>query len=317
MAEDITKKELLSQATDSAGEKQLADQIRSEISKRGEQLSKFLALVASFEDDIPNEAKRYAAAIKAMSAAAGLKKEDLLAAADQQIEALKEQRMELVSSMAERRSDLKIKEQKAKDTRKQIDLLTESIKRLEGEEKELLIAVASGETEVKTVENKLDSIIKGVENDILAIKDKINEKIQKAAATPAIPESLTREMEAQAEAAISSVIEETKQSAPSEKPTAPEKKERVQESLDEPFEEDEEEVEERTSRKRSAVEEERSGTLKSPIEMAEENSTGEKQKKESEQQEKKKSCPVCSNPMDWYSVDKNWKCFVCGHEESG
>jgi predicted nucleic acid-binding Zn-ribbon protein len=304
MAEDGTKKELLSQVTDAAGEKQLADQIRTEISKRGEQLTKFLALVASFEDDIPNEAKRYAAAIKAMTAAAGLKKEDLLAAADQQITALDEQRNELLSSMAERRSELKIKEQKAKDIRKQIDLLTESIKRLEGEEKELVIAVASGETEVRTLESKLGDVIKGIEKDVTAIKDKINEKFEKPDTT-AVPENVSREMEQRAEAAISSMVDKTKESVASsaEKGIGPE----------EPKESYEDEVEdEKPGRKRAADEEEHSGTLKSPIEMAADDSDSEKGASE-----KKKTCPVCSNPMDWYSVDENWKCFVCGHEESG
>lgn len=28
-----------------------------------------------------------------------------------------------------------------------------------------------------------------------------------------------------------------------------------------------------------------------------------------------KPCPSCRNRMDWYEVDRKWKCFVCGHEE--
>jgi len=312
MAEDTGKKELLFQATDAEGEKQLADQIRIEISKKGEQLSKFLALVSSFEDDIPNEVKRYAAAIKAMSAAAGLKKEDLLAAADLQLEALKEQQTEITSSLADRRTELKIKEQKARDVRKQIDLLTESIKRLEGEEKDLVVVVASGETELRTIESKLGDIIRGIEKEVLDIKDKINEKFEKAQ-TAAAPVPVTKEAEEKAAAAISSMIEETQKSGveTAKKKPVPKEPKEVEE---EEFEEEEEE-EERPKRKRDYDEEEDSGLLKSPIELMEEKDQAEKQGAKTK--EKKKNCPVCSNPMDWYSVDKNWKCFVCGHEEKG
>jgi hypothetical protein len=212
--------------------------------------------------------------------------EDVLKAVDEQVEELHNQRKNMAASVAEQKSLVKLKQKKAQELRSQINLLSDSIKRLEQEEKDILISVATGETEIKMIEERLDAVIHLLRKEIEDIKGRLTSNLAKPAPEP--------------------------EAGP--KPGKPVKKASVKEEEEALTDAEEEEERPRRKRAREEEEEEENGVT-SPLDSALESPMEEETPSDKQKKARQKPCPVCSNQMDWYSYDKKWKCFVCGHEE--
>jgi hypothetical protein len=234
----------------------LTDEIRKEIEREGEPLKKFLELVDSFKDIIPEEDKRFNAALKALGHAAGLVRKDVVGAADRQLEELKKQQEIFSYSVAHRRRELKSMGTKSREIRTQVAELRDRIRRLEEQEKEMLSNMEEGEREIASTEERFGSIVGDLGREIAGIKQRILEHIPEA---PLPGEKTTGEAPRPRKKAVAPAP----QAAP---------------AVEDPARE-----------------------LKRPEEKKASGSA--------------RQCPVCNNQMDWYEVEKKWKCFVCAHEE--
>jgi DNA repair exonuclease SbcCD ATPase subunit len=151
----------------------LQEELRDEIEREGEGLKKFLDLVASFTDIIPEEGKRYHAAMKALSHAADLTSQHVVEAANRQIAALKKQRDGFARSVADRRTELKALSRKSQDIKSQIANLQNRIRRMEEEERELMESVAAGERELESAEDAFANIVENLEYEIADTRKKV------------------------------------------------------------------------------------------------------------------------------------------------
>lgn len=134
---------------------------------------KFRGIVESFRDILPDEKQRFEAAIKAMGATAGLGQEDVLKAADNQLDEIKVLEQELISALGSRRDELKAMEARTREVRKEISRLREVINRLEREEQDLLGGISAREEEAKLAEKGLKDLFKEIGEEITGIKHKI------------------------------------------------------------------------------------------------------------------------------------------------
>jgi predicted nucleic acid-binding Zn-ribbon protein len=235
----------------------LTEEIRKEIEREGEPLKKFLELVDSFKDIIPEEDKQFNAALKALGHAAGLGREDVVGAADRQLAELKKQQDIFSYSVAHRRRELKSMGTKSREIKTQIADLRDRIRRLEEREKGMLSNMEEGEREILSAEESFGSIVDELGREIAGIKKRILHHIP--GGTPVEEKTVVE---------ASPPGRKKRASAP---PSAPSTAEKPAPAL------------------RSPAEKQASGSAR--------------------------QCPVCNNQMDWYEVEKKWKCFVCAHEE--
>jgi hypothetical protein len=235
----------------------LAEEIRKEIEREGEPLKKFLELVDSFTDIIPEEDKRFNAALKALGHSGGLGRKDVVGAADRQIEELKKQQDIFSYSVAHRRRELKSMGTKSREIRTQVAELRDRILKLEAREQEMLSNMEEGEREITSAEESFGSIVKELGREIAGIKQRILHHIP----------GETPEGEKTVVETPPRPREKPRASAPTAAPAA----------------------------KKPAP------ALRPPAEKKASGSA--------------RQCTVCNNQMDWYEVEKKWKCFVCAHEE--
>lgn len=211
--------------------------IRDEMQKEGGPLGKFLGLVESFREIIPDEDKRYSAALKALAQASDLSPEDILGAAESRLSDFKKLEQGLSSAADGWREDLKELEARSREIKAQISQLQDRLRQLQEEEGEVLDRLAAGEEGISSAVERAGAVLKDLEQEIKEIKGKIVLNIDRE--------------------------------APSGVETAP--------------------------------------------------AEGRRQKggPSSGAAQGKRACPNCSGQMDWYEVEKTWKCFVCAHEEAG
>jgi DNA repair exonuclease SbcCD ATPase subunit len=215
----------------------LREELGKEIEGEGEALGKFLGLVESFAEIIPEEDRRHSAALKALAQTSGLQPEDILRAADSRLLKLKKLGEGLSAAAESWREDLGALEARAAEMRGRISKLREQLQGLEEEEKEILDRMASGDEELDWAKEAIEKATGDLARDINDIKEKLAKYCAEEAPAKA-------------------------------RPTQGDGGRKIK----------------RPSAKGSAG---------------------------------GRTCPNCRGRMDWYEVERTWKCFVCAHEESG
>jgi hypothetical protein len=289
---------------------QISDEIRSEIKKEGENLGRFLDLVESFRAIIPDEGKRYYAAFTALSKTMGLDRDMITEAADKQLEALKKQEDGLSQKVKEKRDELDSLTSKAKSLRKEITVLQESIGRLEKEEKDIVDNISSEENKIKLMEEGFDNVVKEIKDGIIAVRGKVVDYLSE--------ENLKKE------AAASDAASGLPEADATPEPVALEKPEEVS-APSGPGDDAKTEETDAASSLPEADATPEPVALEKPEEVfvpsgpSDDDQAGASTLTDpfAENTEKKKEhpCPICNSGMDWYSMEKKWKCYTCGHEE--
>lgn len=231
------------------------ESIRAEIKKAGGELQKFLSLVESLREIIPDEAKRYAAAYKAIQESSGITKDEILGAAENQLSALKNQKDIIAESFTAPDTGNNPLASKLEETRTRISEFKGALKKLEEEEKEILASLAAEKERSRKAEKGLDSLIRSIEEEIVDIRDKVLCYLIQDSSLSIVPES-------------------------------------------EPLEDMGPEGEYTDAEPEADLISPMSGEPPADAKGA-----------------KVKPCPSCQNRMDWYEMDRKWKCFVCAHEE--
>lgn len=153
----------------------LRREIIKEIESKNEICRQFRGLVESLRCVIPEEEKRYLAAIKTLSTTFGLSQEDVLKAADRQLTELKTLKEELISALPDWRDDLKVMESKSLEIRNEISKLREKIIQLETEQQEILDGMAVREKEMELAEKGMEDLLEDIAAEIIDIRRKIGE----------------------------------------------------------------------------------------------------------------------------------------------
>lgn len=211
--------------------------IRDEMQQEGGPLGKFLGLVESFREIIPDEDKRYSAALKALAQASDLSPEDVLGAAEIRLSDFKKLEQGLSSAADGWRKELKELETRSREIKAQISQLQDKLQDLQEEEEEVLDKLAAGEEGISSAVERAGAVLRDLEQEIKDIKGKIILHI--------------------------------------------------------------------------------SGEAPSEVETPRAEGRRRRGRPSSEAAQGKRACPNCSGQMDWYEVEKTWKCFVCAHEEAG
>jgi DNA repair exonuclease SbcCD ATPase subunit len=165
------------------------ESIRAEIKKAGGELQKFLSLVESLREIIPDEAKRYEAASKALQESAGITRDAILAAAENQLSALGNQKKRIAQSVTAPDAVNNPLASKLEETRTRISEFKGALRKLQDEEKEILASLASEEKKGKTAEKGLDSLIRSIEEEIGEIRDKVLCYLIQGGSLSIVPES--------------------------------------------------------------------------------------------------------------------------------
>jgi predicted nucleic acid-binding Zn-ribbon protein len=163
---------------------QLLEKVRCEIEKDSGELKKFLDLVESFRDIVPEEDKRYHAAMKALTHDSGSGKEALLSAADRRLSELENQKKSFALSLAGRRAEMKVLLAKPDRLKDEISRLKEELRRLEEEENNVLTNFAAEEKALTTTEEKFSAMAEALEKEILEIRRRITRYLFEGAAPP-------------------------------------------------------------------------------------------------------------------------------------
>jgi ribosomal protein L37AE/L43A len=165
----------------------LRNEIKKVIGSEGTIFGKFLKLVESFREIIPEEKQRYNAAIKALSTTANLSRQDIIKAFINQLEELKILEKGLLDTPSNWRDELKTMEAKSRGMRDEISKLQEKIGRLESEEKEIRNGIASREKEMELVEKAMKELFANMAAEVACINKKVQEFTAETAATQPIP----------------------------------------------------------------------------------------------------------------------------------
>jgi len=316
---------------------------------------KFRELVASFEEIIPEEKQRYHAAIKALSTTSKLSREEIVKAVGNQLEELNILKKGLLSAHPDWRDELKVMEARSREMRDEIAKLREKIGQLESEEKEILNGIATREKEVELVEKAVGELFTDIGSEVTYIKKRIEEfTAEPAAAQPVAPRDFVKSDIPRESAAAQPIPPgaSMKSDIPAEKKEDGERKSEIVEPSAPQYTEFQKKCpmcggrmdfygsEERWQCYVCAYEEltkdevqdtskekdeqtnapESSPHLSVPLAplFPDEFPKAKKGALPSDDQPsgKKKACPVCRKNMDWYQVEKAWRCHFCGYERS-
>jgi len=316
--------DLLAKAKESGGLDivRLRDEIRKEIETEDKTFGKFLGLVESFQDIISEEKLRYNAAIKALSKTSGVSRQNVLEAADNQLEELKMLEKDVMSTLPDFRKDLKAMESKSKEIKNELAKLREKIGQLQKEEQKILDGIAARERDMKAVEESVGKIFTEIGSEITGIRKKIEEfTAEKAPPQPIAPPVSVESPKIEEEKGV--VKEESKIEWTSE----PQEEEggrrcsmcggqmdfHIQYGMwmcyacghEEPATEDTEGASELTA----AAEQKPTPVVSEPSAVPLAASPSVKRPLS-----RKKPCPVCRKQMDWNEEEKTWRCPSCNYE---
>lgn len=166
---------------------QLIEGIRSELEKESGVLRKFLGLVESLRDIVPEEDKRYHAALESLSQTIGVSKEDIVRAADRQLSEFENQKKSFALSLVERRAEMKVLLARANHIRSEASRLQEEINRLEEEEKSILANVKAEEAALRTTEENFAVAVEKLEKEIGETRSRIRRYLLEGAPPPDEP----------------------------------------------------------------------------------------------------------------------------------
>lgn len=151
----------------------LLKEVRDEVAKDGPNLQRFMEMVASFKDVIPEEYKRYQAAITALKQASGIKEADILEAADAQLGALGRSDSILADTMGDRRDELNKCVEKTKEMDSEIAVLQSRLDDITRERKAFSDNRIEKEKEIKTIEDNFKAVINHLDKEIRGVKARI------------------------------------------------------------------------------------------------------------------------------------------------
>jgi len=322
----------------------LRDEIKKVIESEDTIFGKFRELVESLEEIIPEEKQRYNAAIKALSATSKLSRQEIVKAINNQLEELKILEKGLMPALPGWRDERKVMEAKSREMRDEIAKLREKIGRLESEEKGILNGMAAREKEMELVEKAVGELFTDIGAEITYIKNRIEEFTAESAASQPIPprESNISYTGSEEKGGGEQKSEIRESSAPD---TEWQKKcpmcggqmnFQIQDEMwmcyscaYEELKEDEvqgqsEEKSEHTRAPKSTPASEPIFDPSQPraVPLAplfpDEFPKSKKGSSPSDNQPsgKKKACPVCRKKMDWYEIEKTWRCPFCDYERS-
>lgn len=322
----------------------LRDEIKKVVEREDSIFGKLRGLVESFQEIIPEEKQRYHAAMKALSTTSKLSVQEIVSAVNNQLEELKIVEKGLMPALPGWRDELKVKEAKSKEMREEISRLREKIGRLEREEKEILSGMAVREKEMELVETAMKELFSDIGTEITSLKAKVEEFAAERAAAQPIPhnDSITRDIPREKKDDGERKSENSESSSPQD--TESQKKCPMcggrmdfnlhkemwqcyscayEESEDTDQGKSEEKREHTTAPQPTAASEpivDPSSSIDIPLEplFPDEFPKSKKGSSPSNNQPsgKKKACPVCHKKMDWYQMEKAWRCSFCSYERS-
>jgi ribosomal protein L37AE/L43A len=323
----------------------LRDEIKKVIESENTIFGKFRELLESLEEIIPEEKQRYNAAIKALSATSKLSRQEIVKAVNNQVEELKILEKGLMPALPIWRDELKVIEAKSREMRDEISKLREKIGRLESEEKGILNGMAAREKEMGLVDKAVGELFTDIGAEITYIKKRIEEFTAENAASQPIPprDSVKSDIPSEEKGGGAQKSEIRESSALQD--TEWEKKcpmcggqmnFQIQDEMwmcyvcaYEELKKDEgqgksEEKSELTNAPKSTPASEPNSDPSSPpnVPLAplfpDEFPKSKKGSSLSNNQPsgKKKACPVCRKKMDWYEIEKTWRCPFCDYERS-
>ena len=165
--------------------------LRDEIKKVSESedaiFGKFLELLESFQEIIPEEKQRYHAVIKALSTTSKLSQQDIFKAVNNQLKGFKTLEKGLMPALPSWRDELKAMEAKSKMVREEISKLRDKIVQFESEEKEILNGISGRQKEIEVIEKAIRELFTDIGAEITHIKNKIEEFTAESAAGQPIP----------------------------------------------------------------------------------------------------------------------------------
>lgn len=156
---------------------ELAARVRADIEGRGQALTQFLALAASFAEIIPEESGRFRAALKALEKTGNVSRKEVVRAANDQLRALESQREVFAGAVDRKREELKTQGGGVEALRAQIAELQQTIARLQGEEQEVVRAVAAEEAKIKAAAERFSMLLSTMEAEIKSSLEKIEKYI--------------------------------------------------------------------------------------------------------------------------------------------
>lgn len=163
----------------------LRDEIEKRIESADDMFGKFRGLVESLQEDIPEEEKRFHAAIKALSRSSGLGPDEVLAAADRQLAELKDLERVLLSALPNAQDEIKAMEAESREIQGELTRLRERVRQLEGKEREMLEDLAVRRKEVKLAEEGVRDVLSDMKEEITGIKRKLDAYASKETPSPA------------------------------------------------------------------------------------------------------------------------------------
>ena len=231
----------------------LLKETRSVLAKAGPEFTKFLEMVASFGDEIPDEYKRYRAATKALKAASSVSPSDINNAADLQIAKLREQAKSFGANLQGRKAELNEITMHSDELDSRLSELKQQLAALEGDKARAQEKFASKDREIKGFEDNFKKVAQKIEQHIRGVKDKLKRYLS---------EDYKPELSGSMQMSLTPEDEESSPYTGGD-----------------------------------------DGSIK-PLAGAKKPTSN-----------KERLCAVCNGKLDYYAMNKMWKCFVCGHEE--
>ena len=309
--------------------RQLRDEIRKVIASEDTIFGKFRELVESFREIIPDEKQRYNAAIKALSTTSKLSRQEIVTAVNNQLGELKILEKGLLSALPGWRDEIKIMEAKSREMKAEIAKLRETIARLESEEKGILNGMAAREKARELAEKAVGELFTDIGAEITDIKKKVEEFTAERAASQPVPPraSMNNDIQGEEKGGDEQKSEIRESSAPQD--TKWQKKCPMcggrmdfhihgemwqcyscayELSNRDEVQGKREEKSEHANASESAPASEPSSDPSPPLAVP------WAPPSQNQPSNKKKTCPGCRKKMDWYEMDKTWRCPFCEYE---
>lgn len=309
------------------------DEIKK-IAEREEALfGKFLGILESFREIIPDEKQRYHAAIQALATTAKMSKDALVNAIGDQLAELESIQKSMAPVIPGQRNGLTGWDARAKAIQSEITQLRDKIAQLENEEKGIVTYITAKQQELEYVEKSMEQIFSAISSDMTAVKNKVLEytaenivaqpAVQATSETPSHPAPQLLPQEAAPVPAEGK--EPAQQAIEIPEPPAP-----LDPNLQKPcpmcggvmnFQQIDglwmcytcanEEPGKDSLPDKSQV---RSSAAEPAGSPASNEYTPPRKRSLPANPTKKKACPVCRMNLLWYPDDKTWRCHSCGYE---
>lgn len=321
----------------------LREEIKKVIESEDTIFGRFRRLVESFREIIPEEKQRYNAAIQALSTTAKVSRQDIVKAVINQLEELRILEKGLLGTPSGWRDELKLIEAKSREMRDEISKLREKIGRLESEEKEILKGMAAHAKEMTLVEKTVGELFADIAAEITHINKKVQEFTAESTVYQPIPpkDIFKSDIPKEEKGSDEQKSESRESSAPQD--TEWQKKcpmcggrmnfhinEQMWKCYSCAYEESKgggvqdksEEKREHTKAPKPTPPAEQifdpSPPFAFPLASLTSNENQESKKESSlshnQPSTKKKACPVCHEKMQWYKMEKAWRCRFCEYE---